>query len=260
MELPGVIAKAHEIGYRGVELFGIERHLPVGASIDAVRACGNAAKSLGVEVVVLDTYVGGFESRSDAECEAQVDLFRRYLEMAVVLDCHLIRVNPGPPGREGEAAADGIVRFASWTARCADLAEPLGKDVVLENGPGMFGTVAGTVRVLEAVNRGNVGLIYDPGSILRADAADAGLAVAAFHGRIWNVRVGRCDREEDRAGLPVEGEVVDFRGVFLALKAAGYEGYLTAGCSGPAGGAVGEEGIAKREFERIAALVAGVWG
>jgi len=174
-DLLGTIGKAHEIGYRGVELFGIDRHLPARIPVPAVRAAGNLAKQLGIEIVVLDAYVGEFETLPDADCVVQVDRFKRYLEMAVILDCALIRVNPKYLGHERTATDDEIRRFAEWTAKCADFAEPLGKDVVLENNLNMIATVAGTLRVLEAIGRDNVGLNYDPGNIYRVpDSERAG--------------------------------------------------------------------------------------
>ena len=257
--LLGVITKAHEIGYRGVELFGIDRHLPPRTPIPAVRACGNLAKQLGVGIVVLDTYVGEFEAKADAECEAQIDLFKRYLEMAVVLDCALIRVNPKYLGHDRAATEEEMRRFAEWTRRCADLAEPLGKDVVLENNLSMIATVAGTLRVLEAVGRKNVGLNYDPGNIYRVDDGYGEAAVAAFGDRIRNVQVKQCNREGDRIDLLMEEGQVDYRKVFLALKAHGYRGYLSAECHRPADATMNEEAIARHEFEKIRALRDEVW-
>jgi sugar phosphate isomerase/epimerase len=258
-DLLGVITTAHGIGYRGVELFGIDRHLPARTPIPAVRACGNLAKQLGIGIVVLDTYVGEFEAKSDAECDEQVEVFKRYLEMAVILDCALLRVNPKYLGHGRAATDDEIRRFADWTAKCADLAEPLGKDVVLEHNLNMIATVAGTLRVLAAVGRGNVGLNYDPGNIYRVDDGYAETAVAAFKDRIRNVQVKQCDREGDRIDLLMEEGKVDYRKVFLALKTIGYQGYLSAECHRPADGLMGEEAIARHEFERIRALRDEVW-
>jgi len=258
-DLLGVITKAHEIGYQGVELFGIDRHLPVGLPIPAVRLCGNLAKQLGVAVVVLDTYVGEFEARDDARCETEVEHFKRYLEMAVILDCPMVRVNPRYLGWERKATDDEVKRFAEWTGRCADLAEPLGKEVVLENNLSMIGTLGGTLRVLEAVGRKNVGVNYDPGNLYRSDPDYGAAAVKALGKRIMNVQVKQCDKEGDRIDLLMEEGKVDYRGVFAALREAGYTGHLSAECHRPADGLMGEEAIARHEFERIRALRDEVW-
>lgn len=259
LDLPAAITKAHEIGYKGIELFGIDRHLPAGIPIPEVRAAGNLTKQLGLEVVVLDTYVGEFEARDDAECEDQVELFKRYLEMAVVLDCSLVRLNPRYLGHGKKPTDAGIARFAEWTRRCADLAAPLGKDVVLENNLSMIATVEGTLRVLEAIDRPNVGLNYDPGNIYRVDDGYADVAVAALGDRIRNVQVKQCDRDGDRIDLLMEEGKVDYLKVFAALKTVGYEGFLSAECHRPASPEMTEEHIARHEYERILAVRDEVW-
>jgi sugar phosphate isomerase/epimerase len=258
-DLLSVITKAHEIGYQGVELFGIDRHLPVGLPIPAVRLCGNLAKQLGVAIVVLDTYVGEFETRSDAECEAQVEQFKRYLEMAVILDCPMIRVNPKYLGWERSATEDEIKRLAEWTAKCADLAEPLGKEVVLENNLNMISTLKGTLRVLDAIGRKNVGVNYDPGNLYRSDPDYGAAAVRALGKRIMNVQVKQCDQDGDRIDLLMEEGKVDYRGVFAALREAGYTGHLSAECHRPADAKMNEDEIARHEYAAIKALAGEAW-
>jgi len=73
------------------------------------------------------------------------------------------------------------------------------------------------------------------------------------------VQVKQCDREGDRIDLLMEEGKVDYRKVFLALKATGYGGFLSAECHRPADEAMTEEAIARHEFERIRALRDDVW-
>ena len=61
-----------DIGYEGLEIFGVPRHLPHDVPNEKVEALATQLSRLGVDAVTLCTYVGMFSQKSDDECLQEV--------------------------------------------------------------------------------------------------------------------------------------------------------------------------------------------
>ena len=60
MDLADALVAAADIGYRAVELFGIEKHLPPGLPTARTKELAKLLSERGLEAASLCTYVGGF--------------------------------------------------------------------------------------------------------------------------------------------------------------------------------------------------------
>lgn len=105
-----------------------------------------------------------------------------------------------------------------------------------------FETVAGSLRVLKAVGRGNFGIIYEPANWFVAGEEYGKKGIEAVQDYIFNVYVqnhrlnpngeaslgtwGKGQVSVDHIGIWEQGGV-DFGEVFGTLHAIGYEGYVT---------------------------------
>ena len=106
----------------------------------------------------------------------------------------------------------------------------------------LFETVEGSVAALQAVGRANFGIIYEPANLALCGQAYGESTLRAFQPWLFNVYLQNHTPEPD--GLhPMEtwtrGEVmstlrpldapggIDFPGIFDALRAIGYDGYVT---------------------------------
>lgn len=255
--LDETIREAGRIGYEGMEVFGVARHLPPETDVERAGKAAGLAGELGVEFVTLCSYVGGFDKKSDEECEKEVENFCRYVELARVTGSTMIRVTPAYVGHEGVGAIaeDEKKRFAEWTRRCAELAREHELRIVLENNLSMIATVKGTVEVLELIGADNVGVNYDPGNIFRVDEGYGWEAVKAFGERIFNVQIKDVRKEGDDIRLLLgEGDIA-YRSVIEALNTAAYEGFVTAECHREPDDAMSDIDIAEHEFEAITALL-----
>lgn len=89
-----VIDLAAALGYGGIEWFCLPQHLPADTPVARVTALAARAGDAGIEVVCLSSYAGGFADLSDGECEAQLEVARRYVDLATLLGCSLLRYCP----------------------------------------------------------------------------------------------------------------------------------------------------------------------
>ncbi len=255
--LEEAIREAGRIGYEGMEVFGVQKHLPPETPAETAKKAAEIGRELGVEFVTLCSYVGGFDRKSDEECEEEMEKFGRYVELARATGSTMIRVTPTYVGHDGLSAItdDEKKRFAGWTRRCGELAREHKLRIVLENNLSMIATVRGTVEVLELIDMENVGVNYDPGNIFRVDEGYGWEAVKAFGEKIFNVQIKDVRKEGDDIHLLLgEGDVA-YRSVIEALNAVAYEGFATAECHREADDAMSDIDIAEHEFEAITALL-----
>ena len=257
MDLPDALGAAADIGYRAVELFGIERHLPPDSPPGRTKELAALLSRRGLEAASLCTYVGGFDALDDEGCAKQMEDFKRHLEQAEVLDAPWLRVNPTYLGYERPASQDEVKRFAEWTARCADLAAESGRGVCLENNLSMIGTVNGTIEVLNEIHRENVVVTYDPGNIIRIDRENFGRnAVRTLGDRIAILQVKQIDMsltdlEDPKCFVFYDEGGVDYDEVYREIAGSSALKYLSVECHKPPGKGMSERDVAAREYELI---------
>jgi len=248
---------AAEIGYTGMEIFGVPNHLPLEASDELVTNTARALEKAGMEAVTLCTYLGGLAEKSDAECRQVLEGLERYLEIAEALDCDMIRVMPGGPRDVREAREDHWGRAAHYLAECCDLALGRGVGIIVENNWGLSMTVDSTLDLVARVDRPNLGINYDPGNLYRMGKYYAIEALERFGELVWNVQVKDADKStgEDRWWLLFGEGKVDYRAIFGWLLEEDYEGYLSAECHREPDEKMSDVDIARHEFEAMRRLL-----
>lgn len=256
-EISEAVSIAADIGYEGMEVFGVEKHLPPDVSEQTVSDLAGQMRNVGMECVTLCTYVGGFSQKSDDECLVDVEGFRRYLDIAVELECDMIRVQPGGPPKPTAAREDHWERAAHYLRECCDLALSHDLGVVMENNFGLSATVDSTLEMIARVDMPNLGVNYDPGNLYRLDRYHGIEALARFGELAWNVQVKDCyrdDQVDDYELLLGEGEV-DYPSIFAWLDETEYDGHVSAESHKEPTEDLSAVDIAQHEYEAIRTLI-----
>jgi sugar phosphate isomerase/epimerase len=221
---------------------------------------------LNLKVVNLGLYVGKFALLTDEECEQEIEDFKKYLEIAEVLECPYLRVHPGKISAT-RAEAEHWERAALWTGKTADLARTAGKKVVLEtHHRTLIETAQSCLKMLQMIGRENVGLIYDPSNFFLTPTEYGEETIKMLKDYIFHLHIK--DLAQGKEGEPDfflsgpqrdkpycykllgEGEV-DFKSVFKTLEEINYQGWFSAEAHLSS---LGEEETARQEFLRIKTL------
>ncbi|NLO04380.1 MAG: sugar phosphate isomerase/epimerase [candidate division WS1 bacterium] len=256
-EISEAVSIAAEIGYEGIEVFGVEKHLPADVSDGRVRSLAGQLRNAGMECVTLCTYIGAFSQKSDDECLRDVEHFRRYMDIAEELECDMIRVQPGGPPKPTAAREDHWERAAFYLRECCDLALSRDLGVVMENNFGLSATCDATLEMIARVDRPNLGINYDPGNLYRLDRYYGIEALARFGEFVWNVQVKDCyhdDSTDDYQLLLGEGEV-DYGSIFAWLNENDYDGHVSAESHKEPTDDLTAVDIARHEYKAIRSLI-----
>ena len=257
-----------QIGYDGIELMGREPHLSGDTSIERVEELAAKITDLGLDVPCLATYTGFYIGKTDEECEAQLDELERFCKFADVLGCDLVRHSPGgPPARD--ATKDDYAEAATWMRRAADLASDHDMRLGVEiHGHTITETADTTLKLLEMVDRANVGAIHDAGNMYLVGADYGRQTVERLSDRLFHVHVkderrvtdesmaGAFNFETDRGvetfqpTLLGDGDVT-YRPLFEALADTGYNGFVTDECHVPSDAPDEDIAIARNELAAL---------
>lgn len=245
---------AARIGYTGLEIFGVPKHLPPTTTDAEAADLRRLLDGLGLETVTICSYAGGFAELGDRECQAQVDVFRRYLEIAALLGCTMVRVWPDKLGQNiTTPREDHWLRAAHYVGLCADHALAQGASVLIENHLAMTISVDMTHKLLRAVDRPNVVVNFDPGNMYLAGQEYGRAAVRRLRSHIGNVQV-----KEGGGGtydlLLGEGEM-DHQSYLRALAEGDYDGFYMAECHKTPTAEWPPERIAEHELAALRALL-----
>lgn len=241
------IRRAAEMGFDGVEIMARSPHFPVETPVSEARRLREQLDEYGLSVPCLATYTGGYGDASRAESEDELARLEGFLELSVALDCDLVRHGPNGP-QPHEATADDFERAAGWMRRAADLAAEYGRTLAVEIHAGkLTETAESTLRLLELIDRENVGAIHDAGNMFITDDDYGPASVERLGEQLEHVHV-KDERRVDDERLPGAFTVdtqrgprafqprllgdgaVDHEPLVRALEEAGYEGHLTAEC------------------------------
>lgn len=273
-DLESAVRTAAEIGYEGVEIMAREPHLPADTSLERAEEIETVLDALDLSVPCLATYTGGYSSLSERDCEAELETFEKYLELSTVLGVDLLRHGAGGPSVRN-ATDEDFERAAAWLERAADLAAEYDRTIGLEiHSHTLTETVDSTLRLLEMIDRDNVGIIHDAGNMFIVDDAYGPASVERLGDAIVHVHVKDLSRIYDpaledvfeletqrgdelfRRELLGQGNV-DHGPLFDALIENGYDGHVTTE-------AVLErrhpETLARHELEMLQALIHQVTG
>lgn len=254
------------IGYRGIELMGREPHLPPTTPLKRGRELKELIDAAGLKTSCLATYTGGYAEMPDGKCREQLDDLRRFLELAQVFECPVVRHGAGGPS-SGQATLEHWERAAEWLRCAADLAAEAGVKLAMElHFGGLTESAEDGARLCAMVGRPNLGIILDPGNMFIAGADFGAEAVRISGDRVFHVHVkdeARIEDPSDPSHFDVEGQLyahrllgegeVDHLPAFRALAQNGYDGYLSAECHGTHGD---REKVARHELAELSRLIA----
>jgi len=262
--LEATIKIAHKIGYEGVVIFGVPKHLPhplahfmpvpqgMMRRVMDVNKLKKLCDDLGIKVITLNTYIGGYQMLGDRECEKQVQASKDYVEMAYKLECSNIRENLwGTSWRD--AREDHWLRAAYYLQKVADYAEDYGVNIIFQHHNGLEGTVDSSLKLLRMVDRPNVGIHYSPANMISEGPENIGPdAVRKLGKHIVNVVV------KDRGLLGADTNVINYVSIVKTLKEIGYDGFLTQECHVEPDENMSAPQIVENEYREIKKLIESV--
>lgn len=261
---------AARCGYTGLELFGVPNHLPPDIAPNRARELRQRCDDLGLQVVTLCTYVGGFAEASDREAAAELESFRHYVEIAHVLGCTMIRLWPDHLGRNLRVPReDHWLRAAHYLRVAADVGLAAGVRILLENHLTLTIDADSTLRLVRLIDRPNVVVNFDPGNMFLAGRPYGREAVLRLGTLIQNVQVKEASRDGSSASVGDDASLahggsydlllgegtIDHASYLHALAEIGYAGYYMAECHKQPSPDLPSDEIAAREYRALKALL-----
>lgn len=245
--LEEAIDLAADLGYDGVELMGRAPHLAADTPLEHARELKDHLDDRGLGVPCIATNTGDYVGTTEAEDRAELADLERFLRLAGVFDCDVIRHGPGGPP-PFEATEEVFEQAAAGMRLAADLAAEYGVTLCVEiHAKKVSETAESTLRLLDLIDRENVGVIHDAGNMFIVDTDYGPESIDALGDRLVHVHVkdesleddpshpdaGTLDRPDGprhyRPRLMDEGDV-DYGSVIDGLASVGYDGFLTDEC------------------------------
>lgn len=188
------------------------------------------AQALGIEVACLTPYYKNYVDPALRASEIQG--MCKIIDIAAELKCPRVRSYGGVMPTDAFDYQTTWDRTVSGIRQAADYAAPKGIDICIETHIGSLTlTAADTVRMVRAVDRENVGILFDYAWVHYAGQETAEEAVELCapyirhcHVKDWTYEEG--DRDKRRSALMGEGDV-DWRPAIEALRETGYTGCLS---------------------------------
>lgn len=264
---------AADAGFDGVELMGRDPHLGPETSVEEAEKLRTHLDEIGLDVVCLATYTGNYANheKNDTDRETELDVLDHYCDLALALDCNLIRHNPGGPPEHRAKDAD-YERATTWLQQAADRAAEDNLRLAVEIHSATIIESAGTaVDLFERIDRENVCAIHDAGNMYLS-GTDYGIDSVATLGEwlghvhvkdeIWitdanayaasSIETAACEGTFQPCLLGTGG--VDHAPLFAALQEREYDAAITAECHLPPHGTLDPSAIAEHERDTIESL------
>ncbi|MBC8140395.1 MAG: sugar phosphate isomerase/epimerase [Armatimonadetes bacterium] len=228
-----------EFGVPNAELRNVYGTYIVDADADLLNKVEADLKRRGAKVVCVDTPfykcdldapkagAGATHNANERTLADQQTLLLHAMDLAKRFETPFLRIFSF--WKRGGLTPDIEERIADALVRPCELAERAGITLLLENEHACYlGTAAETVRVIERVGSPALKLVYDPGNSFFAGEQPfpAGYEAA----RAFTAHVHIKDAKVNADGMPVfckvgDGEI-DYAGLFAAMKADAYDGYI----------------------------------
>jgi len=157
----------------------------------------------------------------------RIDHTRRALQLCAELGAPHITTEPGGPLAPGQARQQAIDLFVEVLKPLADLADCLGVRLLIEPEPGLLlETTDQYLEVAERLNAPSVGLNFDVGhAFCVSEDLPRAIAKLAPHIRHYHVEDIAASRVHHHL-VPGTG-AINFSEVIAAIRATGYDGWLT---------------------------------
>jgi sugar phosphate isomerase/epimerase len=259
---------AARAGYTGLEIFGVPNHLPPETTDAQAHELRRLFDDLGLRTVTICSYVGGFAETGDEQSKAELETFERYLSVANILGCDMVRLWADKLGQNvSQPREDHFLRAAHYLAIAADRAAVTGVRVLLENHLAMTINADMTLKLIRLIDRPNVVVNFDPGNMFLAGEPYGRAATMRLRPHVGNVQVKEGSRATDQPGgdatlsrggtydlLLGEGDM-DHMSYLRPLHESGYEGFYMAECHKHATAEWPSDRIAEHEYHKVAELL-----
>jgi sugar phosphate isomerase/epimerase len=230
-----------KLGYEGLELLADVPHAwPAGLLEIQKRSIKKTMDETGLEFSNINSFM--MNAVADARQpywhpsfiepdrhyrQVRIDHTRRALSLCAELGAPHITTEPGGPLAPGQSRSEAIALFVEVLKPLAEHAESLGVLLLIEPEPGLLlETTDQYLEVAERVNASSIGLNFDVGHAfcVREDLPRS-IARLAPHTRHYHVEDIASTRVHHHL-VPGTG-AIDFAEVVAAIKATGYDGWLT---------------------------------
>lgn len=178
---------AKDFGYRCVELRST--HVKPGLPKEDLKRIRSTLEDSGLYTSCLSCFVGNYGLCTAKECEQAFETFKRYVELAGFLKCEMIRV--WPAWQESSSAPDSVwEKAAGWMKKSAQHAGLLQIKLVMEMHHGtLCDSAPSSLRLLQMIGEGNVGLTLDPVNLYQVPADYGEEAIRTLGKSIFNVHI-----------------------------------------------------------------------
>lgn len=181
------LAAAADIGYKFVEIRST--HINHATVKDEIKKVKSFLDEKVIRVSCLSCFVGNYGLLSDEECENAFGLFKKYVEIACLLDSKMIRM--WPAWQESSTADQKVWdRTVLWMQKSCDYAAQFDKKLVMEMHHGtLCDTAESSLKLVGMINRNNVGLTLDPVNLYQVPTDYGADAIRLLGNYIFNVHI-----------------------------------------------------------------------
>lgn len=181
------ISAAVDYGYQSIELRST--HINPDTPPEVRGAVHTYLKKHGLKVNCISCFVGNYGLYDEAECQERFEDFKKWLQIAIEFGSPMIRLWPAMV--ESAAADDAVYEKASrWIRKSAQEAEKVGVRIAMEMHHGtILDTAESSLKLLEMIDRKDVGLILDPVNLYQVPVEDVGNCIRKLKGHIVDVHI-----------------------------------------------------------------------
>jgi len=224
MSISDMLEFCADTGFDAVDITGYYfKGYPQPPSDKTLFEVKRKAFALGIEISGTGVR-NDFTIADNSKRALEVDLVKRWIEVAAKLDAPVIRIFAGVQKNEGIP----IEKVTEWMLKdiqtCTEYAQQYGVIVGIQNHNDFIQTADQVNKIIEAINSPWMGLILDTGSYRIHDAYEE-IARSIKHAINWQVKeliyIG---------GKEIETDLVKLMGI---IKASDYSGYLPIETLGP---------------------------
>lgn len=224
-----ILRRAHEYGYSGLELRGVNGQLDLTQcaefSPDQIPHTLQELREFGLDVVVLGASAKMHESDPTLR-QNHLDEARGFVDLAQQLDARYVRVFPDkfPPDQTRHETLDRIITGLRELGEYAGSREVA---IVLET-HGDVTDIDTLSHIMQSVNLPNVGIIWDVSHVYMAHRQSPADVYKALDDYIFHVHLKDCVPTENGVQYVLLGEgIIPIRETLDVLITSNYDGYIS---------------------------------
>ncbi len=247
LPLEQIVPNLAQCGYHGIELRGLDPHLPPNTTPDRAREIRNLCEKNHIQIIGIAGYEGDYIGKDYQHCTRQLEALEQHCKLANILGCDMVRHFTG--GTPVYRATENHWREAvAWMQKACDLAMKYKVRLLGEiHTGGLIESADDIMRLISLVGRDNFGAIHDAGNMYIAGVNYGEESVRTLGDRLFHVHVKdelrvndsslphaflcetRNGKQTFQATLLDQGGT-DHRPMLRALKEIGYKGAISLEC------------------------------